>query len=178
MHYESVFSTMWKSWYCSIAFQFVMLAMGSIVDWVYAIMLMVDCASQCVLWVGGWGYIHRKSIKNSSADIEVDGQGVTDVTAWTWKCVLWVCVCAENPSETAARTLKLVAKVLQMLQPVLDSVCSGCVYVQKIHQKLQLGRWSWWPRCYRCWPTWWTQDLKWVLQAVRERGILKCIRAE
>ena len=37
------------------------------------------------------------------------------------QCVLWVCVCAENPSETAARTLKLVAKVLQMLANLVDA---------------------------------------------------------
>ena len=80
-----------------------MSAMGSIVDGVHAIMLTVDCASQCVLWVGGCTYI-------------------------------------ENPSKTALWMLKLVAKVLQMLQPELDSVCSGCVYVQKIHQKQRHGR--------------------------------------
>ena len=35
--------------------------------------------------------------------------------------MLWVCACAENPSETAARTLKLVAKVLQMLANLVDA---------------------------------------------------------
>ena len=67
-------------------------------------MLTVDCASQFVLWVGGYIENHRKSIKNSSVDAKVGGQGVTDVTL-----------------------------------PDLDSVCSGCVYVQKIHQKQQRG---------------------------------------
>ena len=51
-----------------------------------------------------------------------------------------VCVCAENPSETASRTLKLIAKVLQMLANLVDAgpKVTASHYVNYLSRCLQL----------------------------------------